>query len=113
LSICLLGLLGSLVAVAQQGTLGDPMRPFEADQSFTAEESAPRQLSLTAVLISSERKIAIINGALYREGDSIAGAIITRIEPQGVHLRRGSELLVVPLNSEHTRLSARSGDPTP
>jgi hypothetical protein len=89
------------------------MRPFEADQASAVEGSAPRELNLTAVLVSSERRIAIINGALYREGNSIAGAVITRIEPQVVHLRRGSEVLVVPLNPEHTRLSARSGDPTP
>ncbi len=77
-------------ALAADPPLGDPMRPY-SPAAPTVSERAVSPLTLTGVLIAATRRIAVINGALYREGDTINGARIVRIEPGSVQLRRGSE----------------------
>ncbi|NNC63510.1 MAG: hypothetical protein HKN84_01885 [Gammaproteobacteria bacterium] len=87
-----------LVNVATSGSvmaadppLGDPMRPYVPASPAAAGQRTARPLTLTGVLIAATRRIAVINGALYREGDTINGARIMRIESDSVQLRRGSE----------------------
>jgi len=104
--------LGAMAqSLAQGPPLGDPMRPYRVESGTGATEPTTRRLQLTAVLISTTRRIAVINGSLYREGDEVAGARITRIEPGSVRLRRGGEDLVVPLIREGARASNQEGDP--
>jgi hypothetical protein len=89
---------------AEEVPMRDPMRPYEYAQAQGAGVIAPRRLALTAVLVAPNRRVAVINGAIHREGDWIEGAQITRIEPQLVHLRRGGDDIVV-------RLEARRAEP--
>ena len=103
--------LGAGAARAQELPLGDPMRPYRVESTPGTERSAPDRLELSAVLISTTRRIAVINGNFYREGDQVAGARITRIEPGSVRLRRGGEDVVVPLIREGARASNHQGDP--
>jgi hypothetical protein len=90
----------------------DPMRPFAAGAAGAggpAAAAAPRFV-LTAVLISSARRVAIINGKPYRQGDKVAGAEITRIESQAVALDDGGEELVVHLGKTRASATAATGD---
>jgi hypothetical protein len=95
---------------AQQNRLADPMRPFVPREPSSSGEAREQGLNLTAVLVSEHRRIAVINGVFYREGDTVAGAVVTRIEREAVHFERRGQSLVVRLNSERTKLSPRSGD---
>lgn len=58
--------------------------PVEVAQTEAAEE-APLELQM--ILISPTGKIALINSATYREGQSIAGGVVKEIRPDGVLLQ--------------------------
>ena len=88
----------------------DPMQPFQAARERGTRGSAPARYRLTAVLISELRRIAVINGKLYREGDELDGARLTRIESQAVSLRRGSEDMVLRLSTGRPESQLSQGD---
>ncbi len=54
----------------------DPTYPLRHIPSESAEN---RELRLNSVLISNSRRVAVINGQLVAEGDTIAGATLIRI----------------------------------
>lgn len=110
----LIALLGVMCAAgglaAQETPLRDPMQPYEYTVVPGSGTSVPRRLELTAVLVAPKRRVAVINGAIHREGDWIEGAQITRIEPQVVHLRRGGEDIVVRLQARRAEPQIDEGD---
>jgi hypothetical protein len=113
-AIALLGLLLPVFsASAQELPLRDPMRPYTRVETAQVKTTAPRGFELTAVIISPTRRIAVINGDLYREGDEVQGARISRIEPNSVHLGSGSEERIVPLNVQSRQLPKLDGDSAP
>jgi hypothetical protein len=70
------------------------MRPLGAGGQ-TGAVVARARFVLTAVLISSERRVAIVNGKPYQLGARVDGAEIVAIEPQAVRLREhGSEHVI-------------------
>jgi len=73
-------------AVAEEPAVRDPMRPFGATVPGATTDARPR-FALTAVLISSARRVAIINGKPYQQGAVVDGAEIVAIEANGVRLR--------------------------
>jgi hypothetical protein len=73
------------------------MRPFQASVEGARDAPAAPRFALTAVLISPLRRVAVVNGRPYRQGDNVDGAQITLIEPNAVHLREGSNELVLRL----------------
>jgi MSHA biogenesis protein MshK len=88
-------LTGSLIfgagtsAALAADALEDPLRPAKQ-----AQPTAPTPVSvdtgdwqLESTLISSGRRVAIINGRAVRAGDAIAGARVLRVEPGAAHLR--------------------------
>jgi hypothetical protein len=99
-------------AHAEDVPLRDPTRPYEAQPATDARGSAAHRLELSAVLISPQRRVAVINGKLYHEGELVDGATISRIESQAVHLRRGSEERVVQLGPERAGAQTNQGDST-
>jgi hypothetical protein len=72
------------------------MQPFGRGGVTAGGVAVPR-FQLTAVLISSARRVAVVNGKPYQHGESVDGAEILRIEPNAVHLRQHGADLVVPL----------------
>lgn len=84
-------------ALGADPPLGDPMRPYSPASPASGDQRAVRPFTLTGVLVAATRRIAVINGALYREGDTINGASIVRIDPDSVQLRRGSENVLLQL----------------
>lgn len=85
------------LALAADPPLGDPMRPYAPASPAASNDPAARPFKLTGVLVAATRRVAVINGTLYREGDTVNGARIVRIDPASVQLRRGSENLSLQL----------------
>jgi len=111
LAFCLLAAAIAAPAWAQEDPpLRDPMRPFERAATPFAGEAEPRRLQLTAVLLSASRRVAVINGAIHREGDWIDGAQITQIGSQSVRLRRGNEEIEVSLATARSDSAVSEGD---
>jgi hypothetical protein len=84
---------------AQTPPLRDPMRPFEPGVAGAGAQ-APRGYRLSAVLISTARRVAVVNGRPYQEGEMVDRATLIRIEPKVVHLRKDGEDLVVHLQGD-------------
>jgi len=73
-------------------SLQDPTRPV----SFTAAASADTALTLESILLGPARRVAVINGKVVAEGDSVAGATIVAINKNSVRLRhRGQAVELV------------------
>lgn len=82
-------LLGPLQADAE--LLRDPTRPYSAP---TYTEAGIKSFTVTAVFVSQERRIAIVNGRRVTEGDRIGGATVVEILPDRLRLNlNGKELI--------------------
>lgn len=94
-----LGLL--ILAPAVQGEpVDDPMRPPVRESRATGSADPHPGWSLTSVLIADDRRLAIINDRVLREGESVAGARVVRIEADHVLIRH---------SDGERRLSLRTG----
>lgn len=105
----LLGL--TLLATAAGQALDDPTRPYRSAAPGTPG-AAERPFELNGVLLGPNRRVAIINGELYREGDLVDGARVVRIEPRSVRLQRGDRSLVVELSGDPPQSLLIRGEPT-
>jgi MSHA biogenesis protein MshK len=89
LTILLAGASANEPAPAQ--ALADPMRPPAATsvspQETAGGEAAPSRLQ--SVLISSSRRIAVIDGRAVKIGERVGDATVVAIAPSGVTLQRG------------------------
>jgi hypothetical protein len=94
---CVLVLAAGAVS-AEEPPVRDPMRPYgrAAATAVAAAVNAPR-FALTAVLIAPTRRVAIVNGKSYQQGDVVDGATIIAIEPAAVRLREHDAELVISL----------------
>lgn len=82
------------------GELTDPTRPPQG-RAAPPEKAAPAEpLSVDFVVRSRDRHLARINGAWVREGETIAGARVVRIEAHRVLVRRAGRTQVLRLGSE-------------
>lgn len=93
----------SLVAAASlpagaETVYRDPMRPYEP-RAGTGNRAETIRYRLSTILISSSRRVAVINGQICREGDRVDGAEVIAIELRSVRLRAGSANLTVALAS--------------
>ena len=96
-------------AVAQ--ALRDPTRPPAAGANIVAGKMQASGWVLQSVLISPERRYAIINGEVVALGGSIAGAELISIAAERVTLRTREGLRVVYLFPDVARLGiADAGD---
>ena len=92
------------MAVAQ--ALRDPTRPPAGSARGIGGRTEPSGWILQSVLISPERRYAIINGEIVRIGGSIAGAELVAVAAERVTLRTREGLRVVHLFPDVTRLGA-------
>lgn len=90
LSIALL--CSSAMAQASSG-LTDPTKPGRfVTQLAVSTASLVKQFKLHSVLISSQRRVAVINEKSVRVGDSVNGATVQKIEKNRVFLnKQGSQ----------------------
>ncbi len=94
----LLALLLAGETAASAAPLGDPMRPYYLGTSRTVTE-AKTAWQVQSILISPERRIAVVNGKSLAVGDSIGNATVTAIEPYVVtieHQGKQTQLLLTP-----------------
>ena len=77
----------------------DPMRPLHYQTSSSRQAKAEGVLikawTLTAVLISAERSVAVINGKTMQQGEIIGGYRLVQIMPDKVLLKNGQRKLVL------------------
>ena len=77
----------------------DPMRPLHYQTSLSqqakAEGVTTKDWTLTAVLISAERSVAVINGKTLQQGETIGGYRLVKIMPDKVLLKNGQRKLVL------------------
>jgi MSHA biogenesis protein MshK len=101
---CALVAAFSSAVAAAQARLIDPTRPPQSapapdepgkptDQK--AAKSAPR---LQSILISPQRKLAVIDGRTVPLGGEVNGARVVAITERGVTLRRGAQTETLRLN---------------
>ncbi len=83
------------------GGLVDPMRPvrYQAPAASTIVtgpgQADVKSWQLSAVLISAERSVAVINGTSLQEGQVLDGYRLLQIEPGRVVLKNGQRKIVL------------------
>jgi len=106
----LLALTGMSASPALAQALRDPTRPpFFSSARGPAGPATPSVWNLQSVLISPERRYAIINGEIVPLGGSIGGAELVAITEERVTLRTADGLRVVRLFPNVRRLEAATG----
>jgi MSHA biogenesis protein MshK len=102
-SYALLSFLLCLSAfVSAQETVVDPTKPLGFSAVATGETTNTQDvIQLTSILISSERKVAIINGQAVKENQILkgVGAQVKRIDADAVTLQQNGKVWRVALNS--------------
>lgn len=112
--------LGALVSAAE---LRDPMQPpplalQKLRQAKWAKQPkvskakvvkpAEKPLQLTSILISRERKVAIIDDQMLRVGDKIRGATLVRLTRDSARLVRNGKVINLSLNNDLTAIRKRA-----
>lgn len=108
----LLAVLGVALAstTVAQG-LRDPTRPPAAGAKAAPGKTEPSGWILQSVLISPERRYAIINDEVVSVGGSIAGAELVAIAEERVTLRTREGLRILYLFPDVARLNAADASP--
>jgi MSHA biogenesis protein MshK len=83
---------------AHAQALADPMRPPLAGERAGAAAAASAGARLQSVLISSGRKLAVIDGITVPLGGTIDGARLVAIRESEVVLQKGAERETLKLN---------------
>jgi MSHA biogenesis protein MshK len=94
LATLLLGSVMPLVAAA----LEDPTRPPDfVGVANGAKQSQVPTWQVSSILISKDRRMAVVNGKTVRQGDQVDSARVIRISPIAVTLRSSVETFTVKL----------------
>jgi hypothetical protein len=96
----LITIILSLVPVLGVAELNDPTKPPDVAASSLGT------LVLSAVIISPENKLAVINGKIFHEGDTVNGMKVISIEANSVDLASPQEKLTLTLLTK----SVKSGN---
>ena len=99
LLIALAVALGAATPAASD-TLRDPTRPHTAQEVQKQRDPA---LRVSAIFVSDSRRVAILNGQTVGEGDSVAGATVTRIDDDVVTLEFGGRSVTARLGKVRIR----------
>ena len=108
--IAVVGMAAASTAPAQ--ALRDPTRPAFFAKGTIAANAEPSGWILQSVLISPERRYAIINGEVVPLGGSVAGAELVAVTAERVTLRTPDGLRIVRLFPDVVRLGADERDNT-
>ncbi|MDX1455322.1 MAG: hypothetical protein R3217_07710 [Gammaproteobacteria bacterium] len=79
--LCILGMIGTFAATAgEPAAIGDPMRPSSLASDSSADQ--PRRVSyrVQSIVVSPERRVAVINGRSLEEGEALGAARVVAIE---------------------------------
>ena len=94
----------------------DPTRPSSflfdplLDNGLVEDDGADaaNSLTLTAIFIAKERKLAVVNGTIVKEGESIAGRQVKEISAHAVKLQEPKGILELRLPSFRLKKEAAS-----
>lgn len=70
-------------AVSADTDFRDPTRPYRASVPVT---QAPQRFVVNAIIVSDDRRVAIVNGKRVGEGQTIAGATVVEIKKDAIKL---------------------------
>lgn len=105
----LLALLAALPA--QAAPFADPFRPpRQVEQPVMDDASKSSASRLESVLIAPDRRVAVINGQQYVEGDRFSGGRVLRISESEVVIRysdRDEKLSLFPDGGKRTRAAQK------
>ena len=87
-------------------SLSDPMRPWSEPPA--ARTTTRPSLELSAIIFSSERRIAILTGQPVAEGDKVAGALVRRINRRDLELVVGDRVVELELKDTAGKKFKRS-----
>jgi len=92
ITIVLWGMAAFLFAPlwAADEPLRDPTRPNLAGPAVTAAAAAP-VFKVTAIFISEQRRVAVVNGKLVAEGDTVDGATVTDVQTGAIRIQHLSK----------------------
>jgi MSHA biogenesis protein MshK len=91
-----------LLALCAQAQTPDPTKPLNYTAAAgSVAGTAQETINLTSILISSDRKVAIINGQVLQESQTLKGigAQVKKIDADAVTLQQNGKVWRVPLNS--------------
>jgi hypothetical protein len=91
--IPILLLICSSVTLADPEQIRDPMRPPNVAEpgQAAAPQAAP---VVSAVFISSTRRVAVVHGRVVRAGDSVGTCLVDEVVPDGIRCHEGASLHV-------------------
>jgi MSHA biogenesis protein MshK len=92
------------IASAQEAVI-DPTKPLNFSAANLASGSSQQTIQLTSILISSERRVAIINGEVLSESQTVkgVGALVKKIDAEAVTFQQNGKVWRVALNSTAIR----------
>lgn len=106
-------MMGMLMGTSGQAQLADPTRPARSSlRSPSVTETTEAALTLQSVLLSEQRRVAVINGRRVQPGDRVFGARVVEISLFAVRLRRADgEILLTLTGNSFKWPSPKRGDP--
>jgi hypothetical protein len=91
-----LALLTSL-SPAAAAELNDPTRPYKTDRYEQRNTQPASRYNLNSTLVSSNRRIAVINGTYLTEGETVGDATVIRIRKHEVTLQSPNRQITLKL----------------
>jgi len=92
-----------LPTAASSAELSDPTRPGYVTGSAQDVGAPAAALTLSAVFISGDTRIAVVNGRRVRIGETVGGALVRGIERDRVSFTRGDRTFSVSLLAGQAR----------
>lgn len=92
-----------LAAGASAAPFADPTRPPVAGEETGSGSSARSGLRLESVLLSPQRKLAVISGQEVRIGERFGDGRVVRISPTEVAIQRDGEIEVLQLFPDYQK----------
>ena len=108
LVVCALMVLYSLDLRAET-PLRDPTKPFDHVVKSKAATAKQLRFSLDSILVSSQRRRAIVNGVNLGLGDVIAGMRVQKIEADSVLLANAQDSVELRLRDMNVKKARRPG----
>ena len=82
----------------------DPTRPYGMN---VISELLPPGVRVSSILISKDRKVAVIGGRYVTVGETLLGAKVVDIQPYAVYLQGPPGIFTIPILSDAIKQSAK------
>lgn len=100
-AVLALGLLAPGAGSLAQSGLGDPTKPTSLaqpdDEVATGEDAQGPRWRLQSTLVADTRRVAVINGRTFAQGERVDGARLVEIRQDGVTLEHEGQRITLRL----------------